>query len=505
MPPDNSRRALRACAWLIVLSALLRLALAAGVTNFVLVDDAYITLRYARMMNETGALVYNPGEAVFGVTSPLWGFVTAGLYALAGREWMAEAVLGTGVLLWSLTAWRIARAVPPRARLLTIVLFLWAPVFVDNQMLGMETPLVVWLAVGAMSAALEGRLRSAAAWAGWLMVARPEGVLLAPALLMAAGTSVGWRVMRQGLTRPSSLALLLGPGLAWAAFATVRYGGVLPQSMLAKSGWNSTHYDSLTTAAGMLLALPRLTFLPFVDYLPGPLPTLAAVATLGAVVWIVRANFIAGTAPSRAWLVFYLTYVAFYLLGKGATEASWYAVPPSVALLLAAEPAWPKWFSAPNWRLGVVGGCLLVLASVGLVWKRAPLLESYVEGYGRCAEALNRNPAARPAAENPVLIGEIGVFGFMSDHPLIDVGALVSPQVLPLKNAGTSLLALARDTGAKWLVVSEIALERNDYPSVGPVWADENERAWLERCPLVWVARDKRLYQLIDPELPRAH
>ena len=41
-------RTLRVCAWSIALSALARLALARGVTSFVLVDDAYITLRCAR-------------------------------------------------------------------------------------------------------------------------------------------------------------------------------------------------------------------------------------------------------------------------------------------------------------------------------------------------------------------------------------------------------------------------------------------------------------------------
>ncbi|MFT5475343.1 MAG: hypothetical protein ACI8Y8_000672 [Planctomycetota bacterium] len=501
----DDRRTLRACGWCIFVSALLRLALAGGVTGFVLVDDAYITLRYARMANETGALVYNVGEAVFGVTSPLWGLVTTGLYAIAGRAWIAELVIGLGILLWSLTAWRIARALPARTRLLTVLVFLWSPVFVDNQLLGMETPMVVWLAVGAMTAALDGRLRAAAGWTGWLIVARPEGVLFAPALLIAAASRSGWRPALRELVRPASLALLLAPVLAWMTYALTRYGAVLPQSMVAKSGWNSSHYDTLATASAALLALPRLTFLPFVDYLPAPLPIAIAATTLVAVLWIVRVNVRAGTSASRAWLVFYLTYITFYLVGKGATEASWYAVPPSVALLLAAEPAWPRRWIVPPVRLVGALACTLAIASVGLVLKRAPLLESYVAGYGRCAEALNEELAGRPTVDNPVLIGEIGVFGFVSDHRVIDVGALVSPQVLPLKNDDASLLSIARATGARWLVVSEVALERNHYPSVGPVWADEEEHDWLNRCPLIFQARDKLLFQLVDPALVQAH
>ena len=64
---------------LIGIAAIARLMLAWLVTDFVLVDDAYITLRYARNAAEGGSLVHNSGEAVFGVTSPLWGFVTSAM------------------------------------------------------------------------------------------------------------------------------------------------------------------------------------------------------------------------------------------------------------------------------------------------------------------------------------------------------------------------------------------------------------------------------------------
>lgn len=493
----EERWTLRACAWCIVIAALARFVLAWQVTGFVLVDDAYITLRYARMVNEVGAAVYNPGEFVFGVTSPLWAGVTSLLYAILGPGGIEVGVIAFGGLAWSLAAWRLARQVPVESRFVTILVFLWAPVFVDNGLLGMETPLVVWIAVEAMCAALQGKLRRAAGWAGLLMVARPEGLLFAPALLWAAHANGKLKE----LAKPLPIGLLLAPGLAWVGFALARYGSVLPQSMVAKSGWNSEHYDGLATMGMALQAIPWLTFLPFVDYLPAPQAVaLCAVALVG---WVCCANVVRGTVWSRTWLVFYLTYMAFFLLGKGATEASWYAVPSSVALLLAATPAWPQRLVAqPKFVYGMAAA--LSLASIGLSLKRAPLLRSYVDGYGSCALALNAAPSGRPTADNRVLIGEIGVFGFLSDHPVIDVGALVSPEVLPLKNEGGSLLSLAKDTNARWLVISQIALDRNFYPSVGPVWADEAEKDWLSRCPVVHHAKDKQLIELLDPDLPLA-
>jgi len=79
-----------------------------------------------------------------------------------------------------------------------------------------------------------------------------------------------------------------------------------------------------------------------------------------------------------------------------------------------------------------------------------------------------------------VVIGEIGVFGFESLHAVTDVGALVSPEVLPWKNAGHSFVRIVRSAGASAFVISERALERNEYPTVGVVWANSEERAWLD-------------------------
>ncbi|MEL6715806.1 MAG: hypothetical protein AAFP86_18640, partial [Planctomycetota bacterium] len=90
------------------LGALLRVVLAALVTGGVLVDDAYITLRYALNGAEHGALVYNLGEHVFGVTSPLWGFATTGLAWVFDRAGLEAAVLGVGVALWTLCVRRAA-------------------------------------------------------------------------------------------------------------------------------------------------------------------------------------------------------------------------------------------------------------------------------------------------------------------------------------------------------------------------------------------------------------
>lgn len=486
----------------IAVAALLRVTLAAWVTEFVLVDDAYITLRYARNAAETGSLVYNAGESVFGVTSPLWGLVTSGLMMVFGRGGIEVAVFALGLAFWSAAAYVIASTLRAQesgygAAFVRpfLSVFLFAPVFVDNQMLGMETPMFVCLAALAMCDAHRGDIRRSALWTGLLMVARPEGILFAPALLWL-GHASSPRLLRD-LAAPRCLALALGPGLLWIAFALSQYGTVLPQSMVAKSGWNSEHYGRLATLEAAWFGVARLTFLPFVDYLPVAMAHGLTALLIFGIAASAQACLTRGDAWSRAWMGTYFLFIAFYIAGKGATEASWYAVPPSVALLLGSSP----------WLMGLLdkrpalhprhvafaAAAILSVLSTAFVHRRAPLLHSYVDGYGACAASLaDQNPGTNEA----VLVGEIGVFGFKSDQPLIDVGALVSPEVLPLKNAGMSLVAIAQATGARWLVVSDIALERNFYPSVGKVWSGAEEIQWLAGAELVDRRRDKRLYRL---------
>lgn len=220
---------------LLVGSVLFKLLLALGITSCVLVDDAYIHLRYARHLVDDGAFVYNLGEPVFGLTSPLYGILSALLYLVAGR--MVEyAVIAMNITLWTAAGWILARNLPARARLPILALFLFWPSLVDNQMLGMETPLFVLLLLGAMTATLRGRIGTAAAVFGFALVTRPEAVLFAPCLAGVLVATQGWRAGLGRLLRPGALFALLAPGLLYCGLALATYGSVIPQSMIAKTG-----------------------------------------------------------------------------------------------------------------------------------------------------------------------------------------------------------------------------------------------------------------------------
>lgn len=479
---------------LLIAAACLRLLLAARVTGFIAVDDAYIHLRYGRQFLETGTLVYNSGEAVFGLTSPLYGWVAAAAVALAG-EAAAGLLISINVVLWTVAVAIALQSCQPRLRLWLGALGSLAPVFVDNQFLGMETSLFVLLLVLAVHGTLHDRLTLACGALGLALVTRPEAVLLAPWLLWSHCSSHGVKAGLRSLIRPARAAILFGPGLAWVMASLAYFGHVLPQSMAAKTGWNNDHYAGLTSLRAAFEAVPRLTFLPFLDHLPVVMHLPIGLAVLGLAAAALWLAFRSADRSARVWMGFYAATLLFYLIGRGAIEASWYAVPPSLALAFGAGPLLAR---LPKRLTGSVAAWMMALVLAGAssfaAVKRAPLLASYEQAYGQAANMIN----VRSATDARVLVGEIGVFGWRSQHHVIDVGALVSPEVLPLKNEGVSLTQLARDLNATHIVVSTRAMETNQYPTVGPVFDGSSDRAWFEQhCRLLGRASNLLVFEVL--------
>ena len=71
------RRSPRAAAALAALALLLFTVNVAGL--YFLIDDAFISFRYARNLNDGLGLVFNPGEWVEGYTNFLWVILMAGV------------------------------------------------------------------------------------------------------------------------------------------------------------------------------------------------------------------------------------------------------------------------------------------------------------------------------------------------------------------------------------------------------------------------------------------
>ena len=212
-----------------------------------IVDDAFISLRFAENLANGNGAVYNLGERVEGYSGPSWMLLQSLGLALGAEGVTWTKLLGVASLVaLQLGVFRMARQLFGLSSYISLVacLMLAANSFViDWSILGLETPLhlacLVWCPV-AIHAFLGRPQRGTRAFAILMLVAlattRPESPLYVVVCLVApllAGRSrrdvvrVAKRVFR--IAWPAGAILL-----ALLALRYAYYGHLLPQTYTAK-------------------------------------------------------------------------------------------------------------------------------------------------------------------------------------------------------------------------------------------------------------------------------
>lgn len=242
--PDTSSS--RPLPWLVWTAAALLLILLHGLLFRFVIDDAWISFRFARNLAEGHGLVFNPGEKVEGYSNLLYVWLAAaglklGLDPLLwGRVWSTLAVGGLLALLPGIvrllapeenTHRRLAGIAAQMVVAATGAVACW-------MLAGLETAFFALFTVWAWRAAIK-RQTIMTGLAGLLLVlTRPEGPALA-ALFM------GWALLpgrALGAVRSSRLQTWLGPAIlvaGTAAFFLWRhayFGYWLPNTYYAKTG-----------------------------------------------------------------------------------------------------------------------------------------------------------------------------------------------------------------------------------------------------------------------------
>ena len=199
-------------------------------------DDAWIVARYAHNAATHGALVYNPGEPVSALTSPLHGLIAAG-FALLGLDpvatWrLAGPLLALGGILI------LAARLDGMARAIFVAVAATSPFLALWSVGGLETPMLAGLIAAAAALAHDldrGRSSRKAGLVlflcGLIVLTRHDAVLFAAPL----GLAVLWRYRAAPCAWAGALA---GGGLlgAWLLHAQLAYGTPLPSSFYAKAG-----------------------------------------------------------------------------------------------------------------------------------------------------------------------------------------------------------------------------------------------------------------------------
>ncbi|MBE0643373.1 MAG: hypothetical protein IH600_04785 [Bacteroidetes bacterium] len=441
-------------------------------------DDGWIHATYARGLVEHGEFAFNPGEPSTGTTSLLWTLLCAGVLLTGSSAAGTALFLGAACLLILVPVWHrvLLRTGCGRAgALFGAALLPLSGVLLWWSLSGMETVLFLLLAALALDAFMRGKLVWSGSWLALLVLARPEGVLLAPVLAFAE-----WR--RSGsIGRTLLLLALAATGVAIYAAWNLAVSGALWTSTLAGRRWLAaggrppeTGIQQFALAFAEILYRWMRTLLWGALRWSTPGTWISAAAAGMVLLWSGGRRIFhllkprrkadtpsaseSGTAPSptgttpirpvfapalAAWL--FLHTAAYALLLPYPGHAGRYLAPLllGVSLLLARlASSLPRADGDlrifPFLLRGILPRALLLAAVTVIGWSA---LASWTCAWRSSVEHINtvHVRAARWISKHTppdarIAAYDIGAIGYFSGRTVIDLGGLVQPAAVPYMN-----------------------------------------------------------------------
>jgi len=420
-------------------------------------EDAYITFRFARNFASGNGLVFNPGEHVFGFSSPLWTLWLALGFKVGAPPvaWARVTTLALEIVTLVVVTAMLRRGFGHRSAWCFAFFFALWPYFSGVSVSGMENQaMVALLALASAGCAAKSPLSGPALAALALM--RPEG-------LVASAIVAGWARWRD---RWIAIALI---AIAVVAL-TLYFGSPIPQSLVAKSRiygtpgpWAGRHWWEWISPF-TLFRFPQISDTGHLFLLT---IVMAPSLWIGArTLWPERSQpvgaFVAGGLA--IWLGYSLLGVVFFW---------WYLAVPLAAFAALAAIGFPKLSRGPALDISV--GLLIA----GL-WTVVPVLylgrsqnESY--SFANVSNFLQR----RVQPGQKVFLEPIGMVGYGAPVRIIDEVGLVSPSVAARRMQGAGWYAdVVRSERPDWLVVRRSVLSGGQaFAGAGAPFRSAEERA----------------------------
>jgi hypothetical protein len=235
-------------------------------------EDAYITYRYAENWVNIGSLVYNEGEPINAMTSPLHALLSAALFFVTGNTVLSNKIISSILLLFS--AFLVWYRYREHLHLQVLVLLLLMPPCVLLWTFGgLETPILLFLATLTVIVALQpppfglNLLCMILLLSGLAFLTRYDSILFfLPATLFAASKA---RSIKHVIIGVAAAAVL---PLAWLFVSFYYYGDLLPTSFYVKTPngnfwgliFNGRYIASYLLYIGIIpvMALVFVTLLP---------------------------------------------------------------------------------------------------------------------------------------------------------------------------------------------------------------------------------------------------
>ncbi len=399
-----------------------------------LTDDTFIHLRYAQHVAMGQGLVFNPGERVYGCTSPLWAALIGDLMLLGLDGLFAARLLGflstlACVALFLQAARRMLRS--PLVRAGAVLAWSTHAWFMRWSLSGMETSLATALVLAGFVAFTEGErwgarpIRAGTLWS-LAALARPEAAFLLflwfAFLLLDARERESIARLFWGTAPP---IVIYG---SWLLFARLYYGTFWPQTLAAKSaGGHGTAFvlDNLSRQLRIVGATDGILVILFVAAL-----FFGGRRLLGA---------------GRSWTEEFL--VPAWILGlpllyaaRGVQVLSRYLVPVFPLLALSVWRALESWWdpAAPRtsrpvrrWLFAAVA--LLISLQNLYVYRGAvlPQVRSFTRGLQESLVPWGRWFAEHTPPTTVIATPDIGALGYYGNRRILDLAGLITPPMVP--------------------------------------------------------------------------
>lgn len=456
-----------------------------------IVDDAYISARFARNLSQGSGLVYNRSigesqapERVEGYSNFLWVLILALGWKLGlSMRFIAQSLGVLSALGCSAFLFLWVRRETGNKWLALIASSLLASniYFAAWEAGGLETPLFSLLLTGAIFAISLEKKSLIMVLALFLALTRPDGVLF-----FAGIAFLQFRDFRKNpaLRRQTVLNWLwfVAPFLAYFTWRAVYYHSFLPNTFYAKTGLGLTALrEGAIYLGGLLVRNPGITIL----------------LGIGLLGWSRRKNLPGSTKPA---LVFVLIYLLFLFLAGGDWMPGYRLAVPLFPLIIGAGIiiAGALWELKekeiaefkPRFTVVLLG---LALAANLFGIGNYSLRKSFEKEWLR-----NQSRFYMPAADwlrkhvwqgQSIALGDIGYIGYFGDHDrIIDTMGLMDRHLGRLKGIASMTTDLDYIFGQKPFCIVSLV---HKYPDGNELGHSEFDRA------IVKDPRFARNYRLV--------
>lgn len=399
-------------------------------------DDAFITYRYARNIDQGLGFRFNADEKCLGTTTPLYTLLLAGLGLVSRDLPLLSLIVGFLSILFSalLVSNFLAEILPPAWATVGGVQFVLFPFW--YRVLGMETNFLVFLLIAALAAFHRRKYCLSFFVLGLAILTRFESILL----LFLFGGALLLRKERKKIV--PALGVLLAVVLPWFVFAHFYFGRLLPNTFYVKAAVGGSGTGIGGMIVGVVQSLFKGSFLKsyfltgFSSYLPSEIQSYSLWVAIFAISAVLSFRRILKIDFLRLYMLWTLAYVLGFALLNVPRFVWYYVLAFSVFPILIPLGARVLPGRIRARRKGVwAAGALVLLAGFPLVLGALNIQEmSFGRWYERHIPLLERHRTYEEAAAfiehnlppgRSIAVEEIGVLGYATSSKIWDLYGLV--------------------------------------------------------------------------------